>query len=115
MTLTPHEFIRRFLMHVLPQGFHRIRHYGLFANGHRAASIAKARELLAEAVEADCPPRTCRVPVRARRAHAHHRDLRTRLRAQVPAERETADGQDRHLMMTSAWRDHRNAALAPSW
>jgi hypothetical protein len=47
MTLTPHEFIRRFLMHVLPQGFHRIRHYGLFANTHRAASIAKARELLA--------------------------------------------------------------------
>ena len=47
MTLTPHEFIRRFLMHVLPQGFHRIRHYGLFANSHRAASIAKAHELLA--------------------------------------------------------------------
>ena len=52
MTLTPHEFIRRFLMHVLPQGFHRIRHYGLFANGHRAESIAKARELLA--VPAPC-------------------------------------------------------------
>jgi len=32
MTLSPHEFIRRFLMHVLPKGFHRIRHYGLFAN-----------------------------------------------------------------------------------
>jgi len=47
MTLTPHEFIRRFLMHVLPKGFHRIRHYGLFANGNRAESIAKARELLA--------------------------------------------------------------------
>ncbi|HST87420.1 MAG TPA: IS91 family transposase, partial [Ktedonobacterales bacterium] len=37
MTLSPHEFIRRFLMHVLPKGFHRIRHYGLFANGNRAA------------------------------------------------------------------------------
>ena len=36
MTLAPHEFIRRFLMHVLPKGFHRIRHYGLFANGNRA-------------------------------------------------------------------------------
>ncbi len=35
MTLAPHEFIRRFLMHVLPTGFHRIRHYGLFANGSR--------------------------------------------------------------------------------
>jgi hypothetical protein len=46
MTLTAHEFIRRFLMHVLPKGFHRIRHYGLFANGGRAANIARARELL---------------------------------------------------------------------
>ena len=34
-------------MHVLPKGFHRIRHYGLFANGNRAANIARARELLA--------------------------------------------------------------------
>ena len=34
-------------MHVLPKGFHRIRHYGLFANGNRAENIAKARELLA--------------------------------------------------------------------
>jgi Putative transposase len=47
MTLAPAEFIRRFLIHVLPRGFHRIRHYGLFANGNRVASIAKARELLA--------------------------------------------------------------------
>jgi hypothetical protein len=47
MTLHPHEFIRRFLIHVLPKGFHRIRHYGLFANGNRAEGIAKARELLA--------------------------------------------------------------------
>jgi hypothetical protein len=46
MTLSPHEFIRRFLLHVLPKGFHRIRHYGLFANGNRAANIARARELL---------------------------------------------------------------------
>ena len=47
MTLPTHAFIRRFLMHVLPKGVHRIRHYGLFANGHRAANIAPARELLA--------------------------------------------------------------------
>ena len=46
MTLHPFEFIRRFLMHVLPKGFHRIRHYGLFANGNRAANIARLRELL---------------------------------------------------------------------
>jgi len=47
MTLATHEFIRRFLVHVLPKGFHRIRHYGLLANGNRAANVAKARELLA--------------------------------------------------------------------
>ena len=46
MTLSAHEFIRRFLIHVLPKGFHRIRHYGLFANGNRAANLAKARALL---------------------------------------------------------------------
>ncbi len=47
MTLATPEFIRRFLLHVLPRGFHRIRHFGLLANGNRAANIAKARELLA--------------------------------------------------------------------
>jgi hypothetical protein len=47
MTLPTHEFIRRFLMHVLPRGFHRIRHYGLLATGNRAANIAQARKLLA--------------------------------------------------------------------
>jgi hypothetical protein len=46
MRLHPHEFIRRFLMHVLPRGFHRIRHYGLFANANRADNIATARALL---------------------------------------------------------------------
>jgi hypothetical protein len=46
MTLAVDEFIRRFLIHVLPSGFHRIRHYGLFANGGRAANIARARQLL---------------------------------------------------------------------
>ena len=48
MTLSTHEFIRRFLIHVLPKGLHRIRHYGLFANSkNRAANIARARQLLA--------------------------------------------------------------------
>src|SRR6202165_2704702 len=45
MTLATGEFIRRFLIHVLPHGFHRIRHYGLFARGTRAHNIARAREL----------------------------------------------------------------------
>ena len=46
LTLHPHEFMRRFLIHVLPKGLHRIRHYGLLANGRREANIAKARTLL---------------------------------------------------------------------
>src|ERR1700687_1190421 len=46
MTLDVSEFIRRFLIHVLPKGFHHIRHYGLFASGNRAETIARARELL---------------------------------------------------------------------
>jgi hypothetical protein len=46
LTLAPDEFIRRFLLHVLPDGFHRIRHYGLFASGTRPASIARIRSLL---------------------------------------------------------------------
>jgi hypothetical protein len=61
MALAPHEFIRRFLLHVLPHGFHRIRHYGLLASSARKANIARARELLAvvpppETVEAPGPP-----------------------------------------------------------
>jgi Putative transposase/Transposase zinc-binding domain len=55
MTLTPYEFIRRFLMHVLPCGFHRIRHYGLLASGTRAANIARARELLAVPASSEPP------------------------------------------------------------
>lgn len=46
MTLASDEFIRRFLIHVLPSGFHRIRHYGLFANGGRAENLARVRNLL---------------------------------------------------------------------
>jgi hypothetical protein len=46
MSLTPDEFIRRVLLHVVPDGFHRIRHYGLLASGHKAKNLARARELL---------------------------------------------------------------------
>ena len=46
MTVHSHEFIRRFLIHVLPKGFHRIRHYGLLANSEKEECLAKARELL---------------------------------------------------------------------
>jgi Putative transposase/Transposase zinc-binding domain len=62
MTLDVGEFIRRFLSHVLPKGFHRIRHYGLFASGNRTKTITRARQLLGlaapvaeEAVEIDPP------------------------------------------------------------
>jgi hypothetical protein len=67
MTLAAHEFVRRFLIHVLPSGFHRIRHYGLFASGSRADNIARARQLLAvpepqndtaDAPEGNDPPLT---------------------------------------------------------
>jgi putative transposase len=46
VTLKASEFIRRFLLHVLPDGFHRIRNYGLLANGHRAEKLALCRKLL---------------------------------------------------------------------
>jgi hypothetical protein len=46
MTLSSDEFMRRFLLHVLPGGFHRIRHFGLIANNGRKEKLALARELL---------------------------------------------------------------------
>ncbi|MBM3552623.1 MAG: IS91 family transposase [Alphaproteobacteria bacterium] len=57
MKLAAGEFIRRFLLHVLPDGFNRIRHYGLFANGHRADRLALCRRLL-DAPQAECEDAT---------------------------------------------------------
>jgi Putative transposase len=69
MTLAADEFIRRFLLHALPDGFHRIRHYGFLANGHRADKLALCRKLLAVPAPTndsddcrplhDCPPDPC--------------------------------------------------------
>ena len=56
MKLTPDEFIRRFLLHALPDGFHRIRHFGFMANGHRAAKLGLCRSLLADQPERSEPP-----------------------------------------------------------
>jgi len=56
MTLSTDEFIRRFLLHTLPDGFHRIRHYGFLANGHRAAKLALIRQLLATPSPNATPP-----------------------------------------------------------
>ena len=88
MTLGAEEFMRRFLLHVLPGGFHRIRHYGLLANGARTANLALARALLndapaqhAHAAHADTgtgtAPAVLRVPA-LRCPDAHRRDLRAR-------------------------------------
>jgi hypothetical protein len=56
MTLSTDEFIRRFLLHVLPKGFHRIRHYGLLASAGCKANIARARELIAAPMPEPEPP-----------------------------------------------------------
>ena len=58
MTLSASEFIRRFLLHVLPSGFHRIRPFGFMANGHRTAKIARCRELLETDREDSADPAT---------------------------------------------------------
>ena len=55
MSLDAYEFIRRFLLHSLPDGFHRIRHYGFLANGHRASKLALCRKLLTAASPAEAP------------------------------------------------------------
>lgn len=56
MTISAHEFLRRFLLHVLPTGVVRIRHFGLFANRKRATTLARCRSLLQEVAAADPPP-----------------------------------------------------------
>jgi len=116
MTLDTHEFIRRFLMHVLPQGFHRIRYYGLLTSPTRAKNIAHIR--LARSVthpdrrHQGCPhkgfdKRSVRRAESARaslpllrRRHAHHRDILAGATAQAPFHPASASDQDRHLMMT---------------
>jgi hypothetical protein len=120
MTLSTHESIRRFLMHVLSGGFHRIRHYGLLASGSRAAKIAGAR-----AARRSVPFRTARclrgpssrrTPHPAttapllRRTHVHHRDLRARQRAKAPTHACADRDQDRHLMMLSSLIQRRTEA-----
>ena len=56
MTLSADEFLRRFLLHVLPEGFQRIRHYGLLGNRHRAANLARCCELLSVPAPSPQPP-----------------------------------------------------------
>jgi len=56
MTLDADEFIRRFLLHALPDGFHRIRHYGFLANGDRADNVALCQRLLDGCDTGACEP-----------------------------------------------------------
>src|SRR5262249_13877867 len=123
MPLAPHEFMRRFLLHVLPDGFHRIRHYGLFANGHRAEKLALCRKLLDvsavaaatsderdnadDPVDGDHPPpcpccggRMKIIETFERINAAHVRD---------------AGHQDRHLIMMSASEHHPITNAWPCW
>ena len=88
MTLAADEFMRRFLLHVLPSGFHRIRHYGLLANAGRREHLARARELLHVRSRGGRTVVVSRSAGRHRAAHlrlpalwcrdAHRRDLRPR-------------------------------------
>ena len=73
MTLDAHEFIRRFLLHTLPDGFHRIRHYGFLANGHRAARLDLCRRLLASPQHDDIGPEAESAAVIPERLGAAHR------------------------------------------
>jgi hypothetical protein len=84
MTLATDEFIRRFLIHVLPKGFHRIRHYGLLASGARAANISHARAARravppkrtrdARSSDRRAPRAAASMPA-LRRPHDRHRDF----------------------------------------
>jgi hypothetical protein len=118
MTLLAHEFIRRFLMHVLPAGFHRIRYYGLLTCQTRDRNIARIREPLAlplipvDAIKAASPqpeePKAkstrASLPM-LRQQYAHHRDLLARATARcfekpsAPPHAAVTKDQDRHLMM----------------
>ncbi|MDX8483539.1 transposase, partial [Mesorhizobium sp. VK24D] len=73
MTLDAHEFIRRFLLHTLPDGFHRIRHYGFLANGHRAARLDLCRRLLANPQQNNLEPSAESAAVAAERLALTHR------------------------------------------
>ena len=75
MRLSTDEFIRRFLLHVLPKGFHRIRHYGLLASASCKTNIARAKELIADPIPTAEPTAATAQPIRtppiiARRALA---------------------------------------------
>ncbi|MER9593300.1 transposase [Mesorhizobium australicum] len=73
MTLDAHEFIRRFLLHTLPDGFHRIRHYGFLANGNSAAKLDLCHRLLAGSQQNELKPDAESAAVAAERLAMAHR------------------------------------------
>ena len=122
MTLDTSEFIRRFLMHVLPSGFHRIRYYGFLTCQTRAKNIERIRQLLAVPLIPldDIKAASAKISTSAqseefkstrasmpllRQQHAHHRDLPARATAETQAHASSAKDQDRHLMMTELMLD----------
>ena len=125
MTLDAHEFIRRFLIHVLPKGFHRIRHYGLLASGVKVGNLALARKLLGGAPPLPEPDAEEATPaadpgVQDRplpvlwRGHADHRGFRGRADATSSSDRDACRDQDRYVMSTLPEPQDRDASrLAP--
>jgi putative transposase/transposase-like zinc-binding protein len=119
MTLMPDEFIRRVLLHVLPKGFHRLRHYGLRATAACKTSIARARELIATPIPSrESQQSTTRLvrPASRRiisrcpccgRPYDHRRNLRARWLTPRPASARCR-GRDRNV------NDHRHRLVAPS-
>ena len=116
MTLAPHEFIRRFLLHVLPRGFHRIRHYGLLASSARKVKYCACPR----AAWRRAPARACRIARAARsspalsllrRAHVHHRDLRA-MEATPRATSRICTNRERPLVTRHALRSS-HAATPP--
>jgi Putative transposase/Transposase zinc-binding domain len=125
MTLAADEFIRRFLLHVLPRGFHRIRHYGLLAGTARKASLALARDLLAVARQrhAGGAARPASAMPLLRRAHGHHRGVRALESAPRTAARADLNRKKRSVtrhglapprLAPSALRASRQLAPSPS-
>ena len=95
MTFDTAEFARRFLLHVLPNGFHRIRHYGLFAGAVRAHNSERVRHPPRQSPRPSARPTKAdvtgkhlrqRIDAPLRRPNGHHRNARTRApRATAPA------------------------------
>ena len=118
MTLDVGEFIRRFLSHLLPKGFHRIRHYGLFSSTNRTETMEAVRKLLDLAPSAAEQTSGTRSGAAARallpplrRLDAHHRVLRSRLPATAPASN-TCDGNpDRYFMSVDTFHTTALSAL----